>query len=199
LNTKILSISRNTILLGIGVFITLAIVLAASSASISAQDTADSAEIVGYRIVGEGQAGPYTVHLQVSPVTPIVGTSRFAVRVRDTATGEDVDDAFVRVFGTPSEKGERQYSPALNSPVDPVYYLSQLDLEHPGLWAIDVEVESPLGTGTIVMSIQIVERGRTGNGWATALFVLVLLSFVFGISWVWYSSKQALKRRDQQG
>jgi hypothetical protein len=119
--------------------------------------------------------------------------------VRDTATGEDVDDAFVRVFGTPSEKGERQYSPALNSPVDPVYYLSQLDLEHPGLWAIDVEVESPLGTGTIVMSIQIVERGRTGNGWATALFVLVLLSFVFGISWVWYSSKQALKRRDQQG
>ena len=63
----------------------------------------DNEEIVGYTIVGEDLVGPHTVQLQVSPLSPIVGTSRFAVRVRDKVTGADVDNAFVRVYATPSE------------------------------------------------------------------------------------------------
>ena len=58
--------------------------------SASAQD---NEEIAGYTIVAEDPAGPHTVQLQVSPVSPIVGTSRFAVRVRDKVTGVDVDNA----------------------------------------------------------------------------------------------------------
>ena len=84
--------------------------------SASAQD---NEEIAGYTIVAEDPAGPHTVQLQVSPASPIVGTSRFAVRVRDTLTGVDIDNAFVRVYATPSEKAKKQYSPALNSPFDP--------------------------------------------------------------------------------
>ena len=122
------------------------------------------------------------------------------MRVRNAATGADIDDALVRVFGTPSEKGERQYSPGLNSPFDPVYYLLQLDLEHAGVWAIDVEVDSELGSGTTVMSIEIENRGRTGESlaWGSALFALVTLAFASGIVWLWYSSKKALKRREEQ-
>ena len=165
--------------------------------SASAQD---NEEIAGYTIVAEDPAGPHTVQLQVSPVSPIVGTSRFAVRVRDTLTGVDIDNAFVRVYATPSEKGKKQYSPALNSPFDPTYYLAQLDLEHAGIWAIDVEVDSELGTGTTVMSIQVQPRQRsgTGNDWGSGLFILVTLAFVLGISWVTYSSKKALKQRAEQ-
>jgi hypothetical protein len=137
--------------------------------------------------------------LQVSPVAPIRGTTRFAVRVRDAETGEDIDGATIRVFGTPAEKGKKQYTPALNSPFDPVYYLAQLDLEDAGLWAIDIEVDSELGSGITVMSIQVAERGRTSTAGGNVLFVLISLSFVAGIGWVWYSSKKALKRRDQQG
>lgn len=161
----------------------------------------DDEAIVGYRVLDESVAGPFTVQLQVSPVAPIVGISRFAVRVRDTATGEDIDDAMVSILGSPAEHGEAQYTLALNSPVDPTYYLSQLDLETVGVWAIDVRVESELGVGTTIMSVQVAERGRsgTGNGWGQALFWLVVASFAGGITWVWYSSKRALKRRDRQG
>ena len=160
----------------------------------------DNEEIVGYTIVGEDPVGPHTVQLQVSPASPIVGTSRFAVRVRDKVTGVDVDNAFVRVYATPSEKGKKQYSPALNSPFDPIYYLAQLDLEHAGIWAIDVEVDSELGSGRTVMSIQVQPRQRSGagNDWGSGLFILVTLAFVLGISWVTYSSKKALRHRAEQ-
>jgi len=160
----------------------------------------DNEEIVGYTIVGEDPVGPHTVQLQVSPLSPIVGTSRFAVRVRDKVTGADVDNAFVRVYATPSEKGKKQFSPALNSPFDPIYYLAQLDLEHPGIWAIDVEVDSELGSGTTVMSIQVQPRQRsgTGNDWGSGLFILVTLTFVLGISWMTYSSKKALRQKAEQ-
>lgn len=178
----------------------LAVVLASSISLLYAQDTQTEEAIVGYRIIGEDVVGPYTIQAQVSPVAPIPGISRFAVRVRDAVSGEDIPVAIVRIFATPSEKGEKQYSPALNSPFDPVYYLAQLDVDHPGVWAIDIEVESELGTGATVMSILVADRSRSAESWAAgqALFVLVTLSFVVGISWVWYSSKKALKRRDQQ-
>ena len=155
--------------------------------------------IPGYRILDESQAGAHLIQLQVSPVTPIVGTSRFAVRVRNAETGEDIDNANVTLLGSPAESGEAQYTLVLNSPIDPVFYLSQLDLEVSGLWALEVGVETELGTGTTIMSVQIESRGRdgTGNGWGTALFVLVTLSFAVGIGWVWYSSRKAIKRRDR--
>jgi hypothetical protein len=178
----------------------LAIATSFTALSVVAQAQAQQEEaIVGYRILGESQAGSHMIQLQVSPVTPIVGTSRFAVRIRDAATGEDITDAKVTLLGAPAEHGEAQYTLVLNSPVDPIFYLSQLDLETEGLWALEVGVETELGTGTTVMTVQVDSRGRdgTGNGWGTALFSLISLSFVAGIGWVWYSSKKALKRRDQ--
>jgi hypothetical protein len=163
-----------------------------------AQDQNEEA-IPGYRILDESQAGAHLIQLQVSPITPIVGTSRFAVRVRNAETGEDIDNANVTLLGSPAESGEAQYTLVLNSPIDPVFYLSQLDLEVSGLWALEVGVETELGTGTTIMSVEIESRGRdgTGNGWGTALFVLVTLSFAVGIGWVWYSSRKAIKRRDR--
>ena len=164
----------------------------------SAQDH-DEEPIVGYRILDESEAGPFTIQLQISPVAPIVGISRFAVRVRDTATGEDIPDAKVTILGSPAEHGEAQYTLVLNSPVDPTFYLAQLEMETAGVWAIDVGVESELGKGSTIMTTVVAERGRsgTGNGWGQSLFILVSLSFASGIGWIWYSSKKALKRRDE--
>jgi len=164
----------------------------------SAQDS-DHAEILGYKILGEDTAGPYNIQVQVSPPLPIVGISRFAVRVTDIATGQNVDDAMVRIFGSPAIQGKRQYSPALNSPFDQTFYLAQLDLEEEGVWAVDVEVESELGEGATVLQLQVQPRARngTGSGWGTALFTLVTLTFLAGFGWLWYSSKKARARRAQ--
>ncbi len=197
-------LNTNTIALikPIHIFAVLAGLLIATFAVIAPALAQDDAEvpIVGYRILDESAAGPHTIQLQVSPVAPILGITRFAIRIRDTETGEDVSDAKVSILASPSEKGEAQYSLALNSPADRTYYLAQLDMETSGIWAVEVIAESDLGAGTTVMSVQVSDRGRsgTGNDWGQALFGLVTLSFVVGIGWVWYQSKQALKRRDQQ-
>ena len=199
---KPVSVIQPRIILVLIAIIGLAVVLTSFVSRLYAQDsqTDDDIAIVGYRMIGDDAVGPYTIQVQVSPVTPFPGISRFAVRVRDAETGEDISDAIVRIFATPSEKGEKQYSPALNSPFDKVFYLAQLDVEQPGLWAIDVEVESDLGNGATVMSILVSDRSRSAESGAAgqALFAMVTLSFVIGVSWIWYSSKKALKRRDQQ-
>ena len=154
-------------------------------------------QITGYVILGEDVAGPHIVQVQVSPGAPREGIVRFAVRVTDRATGDDIDSAVVRVFGTPSEQGEKQYSPALNSPFDPVFYLAQLEFIGAGIWAIDVEVESELGSGTIVFSLRVNPRtrGTIGSGWGTGLYLIVILVFTGGGLWLWYSSKKARARR----
>jgi len=178
-----------------------AIVAAALIATATTVQDQEEEPIVGYAILGEDIAGPYSIQVQVSPPNPIVGITRVAVRVRDAETDEDLSEVFVRVFGTPADEGERQYSPALNSPADRTFYLSQLDLETAGQWAIDVEVESDLGQGSTVMPVIVQSRVRSGsgNGWGTALFVLISLSFVGGALWLWYSSKQALREREERG
>ena len=173
----------------------IAFALLVSPAVAVAQDGAqeDAEQIVGYVILGEEIAGPYLIQVQLSPGAPQEGIVRFAVRIRDSQTGEDIDDAIVRVFGTPSEQGEKQYTPGLNSPFDPVFYLAQLELENAGIWAIDVEVESELGSGATVLSLRVNPRTRgvTEGNWGTILFLLVSLAFVSGASWLWYSSKKA--------
>jgi len=178
-----------------------AIVAAALIATATTVQAQEEEPIVGYAILGEDIAGPYSIQVQVSPPNPIVGITRVAVRVRDAETDEDLSEVFVRVFGTPADEGERQYSPALNSPADRTFYLSQLDLETAGQWAIDVEVESDLGQGSTVMPVIVQSRVRSGsgNGWGTALFVLISLSFVGGALWLWHSSKQALREREERG
>jgi len=177
-----------------------AVVVAALVATATTVQAQEEEPIVGYKILGEDVAGPYRIQVQVSPENPVVGITRVAVRVRDAESGEDLPEVFVRVFGTPADEGERQYSPALNSPADRTFYLSQLDLETTGQWGIDVEVESDLGQGSTVMPVLVQSRVRSGsgNGWGTALFVLVSLSFVGGGLWLWYSSKRALREREER-
>ena len=163
-------------------------------------DQDDDEQIIGYAILGEEIAGPHIVQVQVSPAIPAEGILRFAVRIRNAETGEDVDGAIVRVFGTPSEKGERQYSPALNSPFDPTFYLAQLEFEDAGIWAVDIEVESELGSGTTVLSLQVISRtrGATGLGWGTALYFLTTLALIGGGLWLWHSSKKARRGQAQK-
>ena len=184
----------------------LALVLLVTPAAVMAQDgTPDGnqdndEQIIGYGILGEGAAGPHFVRVQVSPAAPKEGILRFAVRVRDLETGEDVDSAIVRIFATPAEQGQKQFSPALNSPFDPIFYLAQMELEDAGIWAIDIEIESELGFGTTVLSLRLGPRtrGATGAAWGTALYLLVSLAFVGGGTWLWYSSKKARQRQRSQ-
>ena len=158
-----------------------------------------SAQVVSEseRTLFEGPSGPYTVKVTQSPPDAIVGSVRIIVEPVETATGEPVTDAIVRVFGNPSEEGERQYSPALNNPRDPSFYIAQLELEDAGEWIIEVEVDAEPGRTVVFGPTTIRERARSGSSTlvGTILFILISVGFVGSGLWLWFSSKKARARK----
>jgi hypothetical protein len=149
-------------------------------------------------VIFDGTAGPYTVLVAQSPSRPVVGSVRIVVAPVDTATGEPVQNALVRIFATPPGEGERQYTPGLNSPTNRSLYFGQLELDSAGAWTIDVEIDAPQGRALAITQMTIHERARSGRDTqivGTAVFLLVSLAFVGGGTWLWWSSKQARSRR----
>ena len=176
----------------------LAFVIALVSAPAVPVAAQDEDEVSHGTVLFDDTAGEYGLRIRQLPESPIVGTLQVIVEPVNASTGEPVTDALVRVFATPSEEGERQYSPALNFPSDRSIYFAQLELEHPGTWTIDVEIDGPLGREIAITETSIRSRSRSGDNiiLGTALFTLVTVAFAGGGLWVWYSSKKARARRD---
>ena len=166
--------------------------------AVAQEDNSAAARLIeiGFVEVFAGQSGPYHVRLFMEQENPVVGTVRVAVNVTDAESGRPVTDALVRTFANPSEAGERQYSPALNSPLDRRTYFALLEIEQPGLWTLDVEISNDLGQTLIVINMNVRSRARTSNAaLGTALFALVLVAFAAGGAWIWWSSRKATARR----
>lgn len=172
----------------------LAVLVTGTNTAVAQEEPPVGAELV----IFEGQAGPYTVQIAQSPARPTVGTVRFVVVPVDTATGLPVENALVRIFGTPPVDAERQYTPGLNSPTNRTLYFGQLALDHPGDWTIDVEIDAPQGRALAVTQMTVNERVRSSRDSqivGTAVFVLVSLGFAGGGTWLWWSSRKAQSRR----
>ena len=178
--------------------VTAALLMASGSGRAYAQETVQQPPPGAELVIFNDTAGPYNVKISQSPARAVVGTIRIVVEATDAETGLPVQDALIRVFGTPPEAGERQYSPALNSPTDRTLYFGQLVLEDAGVWTLDVEIDSPIGRAVAITQTTINGRARTSNGAlvGTLLFALVTSGFVGGGVWLWLSSKAARKRRD---
>ena len=163
-----------------------------------AQETGQQPPPGAELVIFDNSAGPYNVTISQSPARAVLGTIRIVVEPVDAETGLPVENAIVRVFGTPPDGGERQYSPALNSPTDRRLYFGQIVLEDAGVWTIDVEIDSPIGRSIAIAQTTIYGRARSSNGAlvGTALFVLVSGGFAGGGVWLWYTSKTARRRRD---
>lgn len=132
-------------------------------------------------IVADENVGNYRVVVHQSPERVIIGTLTYAVQVYDRETGANVPDAIIKVYATPSEHGERQVAPALNSPADREYYVGRLEMEEKGVWAIDVVIEHPeLGNETLILATEVFERARGGSNLVlgTILWVFVSIAFV---------------------
>lgn len=134
-----------------------------------------------YEVVADEGVGNYRVIVHQSPERVIIGTLTYAIQVFDRETGANVPDAIVKVYASPSEHGERQVAPALNSPADREYYVGRLEIEDKGVWAIDVVIEhDELGDETLVLATEVFERARGGSNLflGTILWVLVSVAFV---------------------
>lgn len=162
-----------------------ATLVALSSAALFATQTASAQPLTltsgPYVIVADESVGNYRVIVHQSPERVIVGTLTYAVQVHERDTDASVPNAIVKVYATPSEHGERQVAPALNSPADREYYVGRLEMEDKGVWAIDVVVVHPeLGEATLTLATEVFERARGGSNLVlgTILWVFVSLAFV---------------------
>ncbi len=160
----------------------------------SEQETAVAAE----GVIFDDLAGPYRVRISQVPARAIVGTLRIIVEPTDATTGLPVENALIRIFGTPPETGDRQFSPGLNAPSDRKLYFGQLQLEEAGVWTLDVEIDADQGRAIAIGQTTIHERARSGSGTliGTILFTLISLAFVGVGVWLWYTSRKARQRRN---
>ena len=157
-----------------------------------------------YIIASDEVAGPYRLTVHQSPERVIVGTLTYAVQVRLANDDSFVDDAIVRVYGTPSDRGERQVAPALNNPAEPEYYLGRMEVEEHGVWAIDIVVEHPIhGYASTALALEIHERSRGGDNLVlgTTLWVLVSLAFIGAVGYLLYAARKTRQqlKTDSQG
>ena len=151
-------------------------------------------------VISDEVAGDYRITVYQSPERVIIGTLTYAVQVRLAGSDEFVDDAFVRVYGTPSEGGTRQVGPALNTPASPEWYVGRIEVEESGVWAIDVVVEhDDHGYANATLAVEVFERSRGGSNLAlgTTLWVLVSLAFLGAVGYVIYSGRRNLRRMRQ--
>lgn len=182
-------------LIALGLFVVLMLPIGIATDRVSAQEEPESN---GELVIYDEVTGPYRVKISQFPARAIVGTLRVIVEPTDAVTGLPVENALVRIFGAPPAEGERQFSPGLNSPTDRTLYFGQMELEEPGVWTIDVEIDADQGRAIAIAQATIHERARSGDNTlvGTILFVLISSAFVGVGGWLWFTSKRAQRRRD---
>lgn len=149
-------------------------------------------------VIYDEVSGPYRVKITQFPARALVGTLRVIVEPTDAETGLPVENALVRIFGTPPAEGERQFSPGLNSPTDRTLYFGQLELEEAGVWTLDVEIDADQGRAIAIAQATIYERARSGDNTliGTIIFIAISVGFVGVGFWLWFTSKRARQQRD---
>ncbi len=154
-----------------------------------------------YVVMTDENVGNYRIIVHQSPERVIVGTLTYAVQVHTREGDVSVPDAIVRVYASPSEHGTRQVAPALNSPADREYYVGRLEIEEPGVWAIDVVIQHPEhGEETLTLATEVHERARGGSNlfFGTILWIMVTILFTGVTIYLIRKSKRAkmeLERR----
>ena len=148
-----------------------------------------------YEIVADEDVGNYRVIVHQSPGRVIVGALTYAVQVHTHVDDANVPDAKIKVYATPSERGERQVAPALNSPEDRGYYVGRLEIEEPGVWAIDVVVAHPEhGEATLTLATEVFERSRGGSNLVFGTVLWVFVSIVF-VAVTWYMVRKSRRAK----
>ena len=173
------------------------VALISATASVTANAQPLTMTTGPYIVAADEVAGPYRLTVHQSPERVIVGTLTYAVQVRLASDDSFVDDAIVRVYGTPADRGERQVAPALNTPAEPEYYLGRMEVEEHGVWAIDIVIEHPVhGYASTALALEIFERSRGGSNLVlgTTLWVLVSIAFIGAVAYLLYAARRNRQR-----
>ena len=139
----------------------------------------------------------YGLSVHVRPERLVAGIGQFEVTLERPGTGEPVRGAVVRLFAAHPDGGERQTARALDTPARPGRYVSKIEFDRAGQWAMEVEVA--YGGTTFQAPFEAVVQARTrasGSTFLGSVVWAVMSAAIFGGAlWLVYSSKRARRRR----
>lgn len=138
-------------------------------------------------------AGAYKLGVTDNTSSISVGRVAYTVTVREADSGRPVADARV-VIRTKREADDREgWATALNSPIAPERYDTELRLDSPGVWKIIIEVDSSLGKVEAEIPSLEVPRARRNTA-GGIVFVAVFLILALGVGYVWWSTNRTRRR-----
>ena len=168
----------SSVFLRIGALLTVVVATLLTSVTVLAQPLIFTSG--PFTVVADEDVGNYRIVVHQSPERAIIGSISYAVQVHQRETGANVPDAIIKVYASPSEHGERQVAPALNSPDDREYYVARLEIEEAGVWAIDVVVDHhELGEETLILATEVFGRARGGDNLVVGTILWVFVSIAF--------------------
>jgi hypothetical protein len=140
--------------------------------------------------------GPYLVSISPGSIRPYVGEEVVIVTVLDAANSEPVPGAKVIIRTRNETKGTKGFALALNSPATPQWFKAAVILDTPGVWQLTAEISSALGEVAVDLpSVQIINaQPRALSG--LLVYGLVLAAIVGGGTYLWRSSRSAIRQRD---
>ena len=140
-------------------------------------------------------AGPYNIGVLTERSNLSVGRARFIITVNDEASGEPVTGAEIVIRIKHQADGTEGWAAAFGVPKFPGTYNAQARFDSPGFYLVSVEVQGPLGDGTVLLETLYVPDLR---GFSSGSFVFIGLTLVLvaGAAYVWWSASREKKRRE---
>jgi hypothetical protein len=139
-------------------------------------------------------AGPYDVGVLTERSNLSVGRARFIITINDQATGEPVDGAQIVIRIKHQIDGTEGWAAAFGVPKFPGTYHAQTKFDSPGSYLISLEIQGPLGDGSVLLEPLYVPEVK---GFTSGSFVFIGLTLVLasGAGYLWWSTARQNKRR----
>lgn len=140
-------------------------------------------------------AGPYDIGVSTERSSLSVGRARFIITVNDRVSGEPVTGAEIVIRIKYQTDGTEGWAAAYSVPKFPGSYNAQARFDSPGFYLISVQVEGPLGTGTVLLEpLHVPELRRYSSG--SFVFIGLTLVLVAGATYILWSAAREKKRRE---
>lgn len=167
--------------------IVLAVLLGPTTATLRAQEQ-QPMEI-------QQTAGPYEVGVLTERSNLSVGRARFIITVHDAASKAPVPGAQILIRTKHQAEGTEGWSAAFGVPKFPGTYHAQTRLDSPGVWLVSIEIQGPLGDGTVLVAPMNVPDLR-GYSAGSYVFIGLTLVLVGGAGYLWWSTARRNKQRE---
>ena len=150
----------------------------------------------GLDIFFEGESGGYHITLSVQPEVIAVGEVHFSITVAESDSMLPVTDAEIVLLAIDQNKEPTYQVRALNTPNDPVHYMSNIKFESSGDWILRIKIDGRLGDTGLDVPLLIKQPALMPASEGTILFFGILVVLLTGSLYLWRSSRNSLKSRN---